>query len=91
MKFILVLILVSLSGTLCRKTTKSSYSDDEVNNFKCTELRDTIDSNIILHVPCTLLRLTEHLKRCLPNTYFDAFISKKIFFCFLISMLFSYF
>ena len=81
MNFVLISILVSLvSGTLGRRTIKPIYSEDEITNFKCTELRDSLDSNIILHVPCTLLRLTEHLKRCLPNTYFDSFISNISFF-----------
>lgn len=74
------LLMLCMSSTLSLKSSKNKNNNDEeridTTNFKCTELKDTIDPNILLHVPCTLVRLTEHLKRCSLNSFIDSLLSK---------------
>jgi len=83
MKFFSILFLVlayTTSQIQCRNKAKNNkfMSDDErsdITNYKCTELKDTVDANFILHVPCSMLRLMEHLKTCPLNSYFESFLS----------------
>ena len=58
------------------KNVKGLPSADE--NLKCTEFKETLDSQFIFHVPCIFIRLMEHLKLCDLDTFKDVFLSKLI-------------
>ncbi len=61
------------------KVNKDSNTFSIVDeNLKCTEFKDSLDPQFILHVPCVLIRLMESLKFCDLDTYKDSFLSKKI-------------
>lgn len=73
--WVLFLVLAITSFCDCLKKYKKVEEDTDSNNFKCTELKDTVDPGVLLHVPCTLIRLTEHLKKCSFNSFFEAFLT----------------
>lgn len=50
-----------------------------VENLKCTEFGNTVDSKVILQVPCVLIRLMEHLKECSIETFKSEFLSNNKF------------
>jgi len=78
--FTILLIVLAYFITLaeCKKHKNKFISDDDradITNYKCTELKESVDSNVILHVPCSMLRLMEHLKTCPLNSFFESFLS----------------
>jgi hypothetical protein len=81
MRFFTILLIVLayfIALAECKKHKNKFISDDDradITNYKCTELKESVDSNVILHVPCSMLRLMEHLKTCPLNSFFESFLS----------------
>ena len=65
-----------LIGLLCAANSSLGFSllKKDKENVRCTELKDTIDPDILLHVPCVLIRLVEHLKKCPTDSYINLFL-----------------
>ena len=75
MKFyFLILALCLVQACLSLKSSKKVAKIEE--NLKCTEFKDTIDSSLILHVPCILMRIVEQLKQCQIDTFQNSFLGK---------------
>ena len=56
--------LFILSSCLLVKLSMGGFFSSEKENTHCTELKQSIEPNILLHVPCVFIRLMEHLKTC---------------------------
>ena len=69
MALFLILSIIALYSFNLPVTT--SY----VENLKCTEFGNSIDSKLILQVPCVLIRLMEHLKECSIDSIKNEFLS----------------
>ncbi len=70
---LLILSLFQYELIFCLKNNNYNKIDYE-ENLKCTEFKETIDSGLILHVPCILIRLVERLKQCQFDLFKDAFL-----------------
>ena len=55
----------------------SGFFSSEKENTHCTELKQSIEPNIFLHVPCVFIRLMEHLKKCPILSYVYVLIEGK--------------
>ena len=75
MKFYSLIVALCLVQTcLSLKSNKKVAKVEE--NLKCTEFKETIDSSLILHVPCILMRIVEQLKKCQLETFQNSFLGK---------------
>ena len=54
---------------------KGNLGEDYLENSKCTEMVGSVEKNILLHVPCILIRLFELVKQCPFESYNQAFLS----------------
>ena len=70
MRTILILVYVCCLVQLAL----AGFFSKEKENTHCTELKDSIEPNILLHVPCVLIRLVEHLRQCPILSYMYIFI-----------------
>lgn len=68
-------LLVVLTQIVCVVLTLDESKNEE--NIKCTEFKETLDKNTLLHVPCLLIRLMEQLKLCPARTYTETFLTIK--------------
>lgn len=58
---------------ICHFSLQKDQIDDEENS-KCTEHKGKVDANFLLHVPCILIRIIEHLKECPAKSFVDTFL-----------------
>ncbi|CAF0757712.1 unnamed protein product [Brachionus calyciflorus] len=65
MKYFFTLFLILFID----KTFGFDIFDRGEENLKCTEFKGLIEHDTLLHVPCLLIRIMEHLKKC-PNKIF---------------------
>jgi hypothetical protein len=74
---ILVLFVVlSLISFVYGGFKKTSGGAKQSGNTRCTEFKDQIDPDILLHVPCLLIRLMEQVKHCPANSFIPTFLGK---------------
>jgi hypothetical protein len=80
-KFILAYLLCLLSHTVCSKKVKSTAANKNQNvnynskgNFKCTEFKDSLDADTLLHVPCQFIRIMEEIKQCPTDSFIPVFL-----------------
>lgn len=64
-------------GTTAKKIKGINQPQEYAENNKCTEFKTTLDSQLILHVPCVFIRLMERLKICELDTFKNPFLSKE--------------
>ena len=76
---LLVSCLILQASSLRASLRRSSKMKSREENLKCTEFNDSIDSKVMLHVPCSFIRLMEHLKRCDIETFQEAFLAASNF------------
>ena len=96
MNFLLIITLIinffnflGTSDALLNLIQKQIKADDLPHSEavqKCTEFKDTIDSRLMLHVPCVFIRLMERIKLCELDDFKETYLS-----ILLISSIYSYF
>ena len=70
-KLELALALVAIvCASLCSMT-------QAVENTRCTEYKKEVDADVLMGVPCVLIRLMETIKECPINSYFDTFLGMR--------------
>ena len=86
MNFLLIITLIinffNFLGTsdalLNLKQKQIKAADDVLHSeavHKCTEFKDTINSRLMLHVPCVFIRLMERIQLCELDDFKETYLS----------------
>ena len=69
------LLLIFFFGYVCCKELNKDEKSLNTDNLKCTELKNKVEADILLHVPCVFLRVIEHFKAsCSLNELKETFL-----------------